>query len=147
MIRRQGAMMLAAVLLVVPRAGAEDPAEAAVLKREEARLQAMVKADVAALEDVLADDLSYIHASGNADTKREFIDAIRTGRLRYKQLDREGVAVRVYDDVAVVTGRGRFLVRSGENDLDVRLLFTDVYVKRGGKWRMVAWQSTRLAEK
>jgi hypothetical protein len=38
-------------------------------------------------------------------------------------------------------------VRSGENDLDVRLLFTDVYVKRGGKWRMVAWQSTRLAEK
>ncbi len=96
---------------------------------------------------MLADDLSYIHASGNADTKREFIDAIRTGRLRYKQLDREGVAVRVYGEVAVVTGRGRFQVRSGENDLDVRLLFTDVYVKRGGKWRMVAWQSTRLPEK
>ena len=147
MMRRQRTMMVAAVLLLVARAGAEDPAEAAVLVREEGRLQAMVKADLAALEDVLADDLSYIHSSGSADNKREFIEAIRTGRLKYKQLDREGVAVRVYGDVAVVTGRGRFQVRSGENDLDVRLVFTDVYVKRGGKWRMVAWQSTRLAEK
>jgi ketosteroid isomerase-like protein len=147
MIRRQGTVLLVAVLLMAGRAGAEDPAEAAVLKREEARLQAMVKADVAALEDILADDLSYFHSSGSADTKREFIEAIRTGRLKYKQLDREGVAVRVYGEVAVVTGRGRFQVRSGEDDLDVRLRFTDVYVKRGGKWRMVAWQSTRLAEK
>src|SRR6266568_3102880 len=145
---RQRAAVLGAVLLVMgARVGAEDPAEVAVLKREEARLQAMVKADLAALDDVLADDLSYIHSSGSADSKREFIDAIRMGRLKYKQLDREGVAVRVYGDVAVLTGRGRFQVRSGEKDLDVRLLFTDVYVKRGGKWRMVAWQSTRLAEK
>ncbi len=145
---RQIATVLAAVLLVmVARAGAENLAEAAVLKREEARLQAMVKADLAALEDILADDLSYVHSSGSVDSKREFVDAIRTGRLKYKQVDREGVAVRVYADVAVVTGRGRFQVRSGEDDLDVRLRFTDVYVKRGGKWRMVAWQSTRLPEK
>ncbi len=147
MVRQRAGVLGVVLLMMVARGGAEDTSKAAVLKREEARLEAMVKADVAALEDVLADDLSYIHASGNADTKREFIDAIRTGRLKYKQLDREGVAVRVYGDVAVVTGRGRFQVRSGENDLDVRLLFSDVYVKRGGKWRMVAWQSTRLPEK
>ena len=147
MIRQRAAVLAAVLLVMVVRGGAEETAEAAVLKREEARLQAMVKVDVAALEDVLADDLSYVHASGDADTKREFIDSILTGRLKYKQLDREGVAVRVYGDAAVVTGRGHFQVRSGENDLDVRLLFTDVYVKRGGKWRMVAWQSTRLAEK
>jgi ketosteroid isomerase-like protein len=147
MIRQRAAVLAAVLLAMVVRAGAEETAEAAVLKREEARLQAMVKVDLAALEDVLADDLTYIHASGDADTKREFIDSIRSGRLKYKQLDREGVAVRVYGDAAVVTGRGHFQVRSGENDLDVRLLFTDVYVRRGGKWRMVAWQSTRLAEK
>jgi len=55
---RQRAAVLGAVLLVMgARVGAEDPAEVAVLKREEARLQAMVKADLAALDDVLADDL------------------------------------------------------------------------------------------
>jgi hypothetical protein len=27
-----------------------------------------------------------------------------------------------------------------------RVRFTDVYVNKGGKWQMVAWQSTRLPD-
>ena len=28
--------------------------------------------------------------------------------------------------------------------LSMRLVYTDVYVNRGGSWRLLAWQSTRL---
>jgi hypothetical protein len=128
-------------------AAAADGAESEVLKREEARFTAMVKADVAGLEDVLADDLTYVHSNGNLDGKRDFIEAVRTGRSTYHSFDREGVAVRLYGDTAVVTGRGHVLVQAAGAELDLRLFFTDVYVRRGGKWRMVAWQSTRLPEK
>ena len=150
MSRRRAVAVVAAVLLAgAARARAQDPAAAAeVLKREDARVQAMLKADVAALEDVLADDLTYTHSNAKVETRREFIDEIRSGRLKYKSIEREGVAVRVYgDDAAIITGSARIQVRSGDADLDVRLRFTDVYVKRGGTWRMVAWQSTRLPEK
>ncbi|MCW5736576.1 MAG: hypothetical protein KIS73_20785 [Enhydrobacter sp.] len=30
------------------------------------------------------------------------------------------------------------------NPLAFRLRFTDVYAKRGDRWQMVAWQSTKL---
>ena len=146
MIRQIATVLAAALLAMAARAGAEDPAEAAVLKREEARLQAMVKADLAALEDILADDLSYVHSSGSVDSKREFVDAIRTGRLKYKSYDRKEAAVAVYGDTALVTGKAFVVVVREGADVPIRLQFTNVWVKRAGKWRMVAWHSTRLPE-
>jgi hypothetical protein len=30
--------------------------------------------------------------------------------------------------------------------MDIRLLYTDVYVRRDGRWLLAAWQSTRVPE-
>lgn len=141
--------LVMAVLVATLAAGARwaaaaEEVEAEVLRREEARFTAMVKADLAVLEDVLADDLTYVHSNGNLDGKREFIEALRSGRTKYHSFEREGVAVRKYGDTAVVTGRAHVLVQAAGAELDFKLFFTDVYVRRGGKWRMVAWESTRL---
>ncbi len=141
------AVLVASLAAGARWAAAAEEVEAEVLKREEARFTAMLKADLAVLEDVLADDLTYVHSSGNLDGKRDFIESVRSGRVKYHSFDRDGVAVRMYGDTAVVTGRGHVLVESAAAQLDLRLFFTDVYVRRGGKWRMVAWQSTRLPEK
>jgi hypothetical protein len=46
----------------------------------------------------------------------------------------------------VVTSRGMMKVKAGDRELNMPIRFTDVYVKRGGRWRMVAWQSTRIAQ-
>lgn len=57
----------------------------------------------------------------------------------------DSVEVRVFgDDAAVVTGIGIFTVAMGEKSMAVRERFTDVYVKRKGKWQPVAGHSTQL---
>jgi hypothetical protein len=54
-----------------------------VLAAEQARTAALEHSDVATLERIMADEVTYIHASGKVDTKESYLDAIRSGQLRY----------------------------------------------------------------
>ena len=113
-----------------------------IIALEDRRIEAMIKGDVQALEEILADDLIYTHTTARLDTKKSFIAAVSSGTSNYKSVEREDVNVRQYGDTAVVTGHAKFHV--GDNKFEAR--FIDVYAKRDGTWQMVAWQSTRLPD-
>jgi len=126
--------------------GERAKVEREIQKLEERRFQAMVHVDIAALDRILADDLSYTHSGGKVDTKATFLAALRSGELKYESIRTEDIKARVYGNSAVVTGRGEIKVKSGNQELSFPIRFTDVYVKRAGRWVMVAWQSTRIAQ-
>lgn len=140
-------LLTTTLFLTVALAGPARSDDAAdVLKRDDARIAAQLKADVAGLEDTLADGATYTHSSSVVDTKKDFIEGIKTGRLKYKSLDRKEAAVALYGDTAVVTGKAFGVVVRAGADADIKLQFTNVWVKRAGKWQMVAWHSCRLPE-
>ena len=64
-------------LLQVSRLSAQSSEEAAVLQAVDALTKAMLDADRARLEELVADQLSYGHSSGVIQTKAQFVDAIR----------------------------------------------------------------------
>ena len=119
-------------------------AEQEIRQRETRRFEAVVRGDIGALDDILSDDLSYTHATGVYETKAEFIDKLRSGQLKYESLTPEDMRVRVYDTTGVVTGVARVKVQVKGESLSFQLRFTDVYVKKGDRWQMVAWHATRL---
>lgn len=135
------AALLAAALALPARAHAQS-AEQAVRQVEDRRIKALVDDDVATLEAIFADDLTYTHSSAAVDTKASYIAALRSGKTKYESVDRQPSTVRVYGDVAVMTGEALVGLRGRAEKLALR--YTLVYVKQGGQWRMVAWQSTRL---
>jgi len=121
-------------------------AEQEVLQVEQARVRALLAADAAALELLLADDLLFVHVSGWAQTKQEYVESIRRGALKYEAIEHRNVRVRIYGEAAVLTGRSALKVRSERRQgqlLDVDNLFTAVYTKTGGRWQLAVWQSTR----
>jgi uncharacterized protein (TIGR02246 family) len=118
----------------------EHPAE----KADRARFEAMIKADTAALTELLSPDLTYVHSSGVLESRDEYVEAIRSGKYKYKKVDLEDVKVRAYGDTALVSGKATIDVNSAGNDVHSVLRFLDVWVKQDGKWRMAAWQSTKL---
>ena len=113
-----------------------------ILALEDRRIEAMVKGDVQALEEILADDLIYTHTTARLDTKASFIDAVKTGKSNYKTVDLKSAEVRDLGNAAVVTGHGKMHV--GDNKFEIK--YTEVYAKRNGAWQMVAWQSTRVPD-
>ena len=106
---------------------------------------ASVRGDVAALGRLLADDLTYTHASGVIDTKASVVSSIQSGKLKYKSIDPGQPRVRVYGNTAVLTGTATVQVESTmAGPAPFQIHYTDVYVKKGaGPWQAVAWQSTR----
>ena len=45
-----------------------------VMATEQARTTALEHSDVATLERIMADDVTYVHASGKTDTKKSYLE-------------------------------------------------------------------------
>jgi hypothetical protein len=58
----------------------------------------------------------------------------------------DDVNVRLFNDVAVVTGRTIAAGSYQGTNVSVKLRFTDVCVKRNDNWQVVASQATLIAE-
>jgi hypothetical protein len=120
--------------------------EKTLFELDQRRMQAMVDADEAVLDRVLAEDLSYTHSNGAVQTKSELMGSLTSGRIDYRMLrvDPERARVRVYGDTSVMTGTVHIQAAAGEKSVDAALRYTSVYVRSDGNWRLAAWHSTRI---
>lgn len=119
--------------------------EAEALQAEQARYDAQMNNDFAAMERLYADDLVYIHSSTVIDTKASFIESMRSGAVKYRKMTRGDVKVRTFGSVAIITGNGSFEVTARGQELRLDLLFHAVWAKRNGAAQFVSWQATRKA--
>jgi hypothetical protein len=111
-----------------------------------ARFQALIQGDVPMLDQMLSNDLVYTHAGGWRQTKAEYLASIRSGELKYHAFSADGVRVEYYGDTVVASGHASTKVKAKGQELDVSLLFLEVYVRQNGRYQLVAWQSTRSAQ-
>ena len=124
-------------------AQAADTAAIRELTEIEARLATTYKAgDCDGWAAQLAPDWSVIHITGTVITRGEAVQACKALPAPLETLVFEDLVVRPYGDTAVVTGRTT--VRAAGQT--VLLRFTDVFVRRDGKWLVVASHATRLAQ-
>jgi ketosteroid isomerase-like protein len=80
------------------------------------------------------------------ESKEQFIDALKTGKLKYKTLTDEERQVRVHGDAGIVSGTCRIVVTASGKEFDVRVLFTEVWVKKGNAWQMVLWHASNVLQ-
>ena len=149
MTRRPVAAAVAALLFAAARAAAVPaPGDAAetVLALEAERVRAMTAGDLAALERIFADDALYTHSTGVSETRTEFIGQIRSGARKYGALTLSDLKARPAGTAIVVTGRMHGSVEVEGKTIPLALVYTAVYAGRGGRWRLAAYESTRLPE-
>jgi ketosteroid isomerase-like protein len=120
-------------------------AEHEVRTAEQQRFEAMMKQDVAALDTLLDEDLSYVHTDGDMQSKAEFIGLIRSRRLVYESIAPSDVHVRVYEGLAIATGQSQMRVRSATGVSSFEIRFTEAYVRREERWLLTAWQATKIS--
>jgi len=115
-----------------------------VRRAEADRFAAMVKADAASLDKLLAPELSYTHGDARVVDKSVFLAELKAGDFKYLTITPTDIKVRVYGNTAVVTGgAGMDIVNKGA-PAKIRIRYTNTQVKKNGAWQMVAWQATRL---
>ena len=138
-------VLLAMMLALAPVVSAQmGKVEQQVLQAEKDRFAAMVKGDRAALEKLLADDLTYTHSTALLEDKEQFIKSVTSGNIDYVSIvpSEADWKIRVNGNTAVVNGLAAVNVIDTGKDRKIRIRFTTVQANRGGAWQLLAWQST-----
>ena len=117
------------------------------LRGEDARYAAQTSRDFAALQQLIGDDLVYIHSSAIVDDKAAYIETQRAGTVIYRTMKRSDVAVRTYGCLAIITGQGNFDVTLKGQDTSVEIRFHSIWAKRAGTVQFVSWEATRVPPK
>jgi ketosteroid isomerase-like protein len=133
-------LSLAALLGLAWAADVEDELK----KLETDRAAAVVKGDVATLEKQTSDDYTLINVNGQMSGKAQMVDAFKSGQTKLTTDELSDMKVRVYGNTAVITGKATVKGTVAGKDVDGQVLFTRVYVKKGGSWQSVAFQQTRV---
>src|ERR1700674_5997018 len=137
MIRHRVPVLVLSFAMALPALAAAQSttmakAEQQVLQAEKDRFAAMVKVDEAALNKLLSDDLTYVHTSALLQTKKEFIDSLKSGAIKDVSVTPAEAdwKVRIIGNVAIVNGVGAVHVVDHGNDLNFRLRYTTVHSNR-----------------
>jgi len=117
------------------------------LRAEDARYAAQTGRDFSALEQLIGEDLVYIHSSAIVDNKASYIETQRAGTVIYRIMKRSDVSVRTYGCLAIITGLANFDVTNKGQDISVELRFHSIWAKRAGAIQFVSWEATRVPAK
>jgi ketosteroid isomerase-like protein len=101
--------------------------------------------DMAALERIWADDLTFITLRGDVQTKAQRLADIQSGANRFDSLETTDRTVRVYGDTAVMTSLTTLKGQYKGQEASGQFRVTNVFVKRGGGWQIVVLQMTPIA--
>jgi len=125
---------------------AQPTASAAVreLTEIEERLGSTWKAgDCAGWGALIAPEWSVTHVTGDILTRAQVLEMCAKPEPPIAALTIDDIAVRVFGDAAVVTGRTTVTV-GGPNPVTVKLRFSDVFIRRADRWLAVASQATTI---
>ena len=146
-------ILLTALLLMTSTAAVDGdietipPAEGDALSQmERGWNEALKNHDAAWFEKNLADDFTDISSgSGALSMKAEDIANLKSDKTVYESLELSNLRVRIEGNAGVVTGVNHIKGQDEQGQaFDVRLSFTDTYIKRQGRWLAWASQHTRV---
>ncbi|MCL4840480.1 MAG: DUF4440 domain-containing protein [Bryobacteraceae bacterium] len=142
--------MLSRIFLVLTlAAGLALADEKSIETAERAWASGVTGKNYPVLDKVLANDLIYSHSNGLVDTKKSYIDALKTGKAEYYQINYESIRVKMLDaNTAMAFCRAFFQTKAADGSKqEMVLAFLHVFRKNGNDWQLVGHQSARMPAK
>ncbi len=123
---------------------AQSKSEKAVLELSKKKFDWMTGKKYDSLKMVLDDDVRYIHSNGWIQNKKEVIDDCVSGKVVYEKIEVLDATARVYDNAAIVTGKGKFSGLNSGNSFALELMYTEVYINKKGHWLLASRHANRM---
>jgi ketosteroid isomerase-like protein len=86
-----------------------------------------------------------IDPAGATFTKAQDIANVKSGNFKLAAFKLDDVKVQVKGEMGVVTGRNTIKATYMGKDISGSYRFTDVFVKRAGRWQAISTQATAIA--
>jgi ketosteroid isomerase-like protein len=137
-------VMLAAAVLASAQAQKKGTGEGsngssqALIDLENKWVDGLVKSDTATLDSIFADTYVDTDEHSQRSDKQGVLAVIKSGDLKLQSIQLSDMRVYDYGDAAVVTGSAEQKGNFKGQPLTAKVIFTDTFVRKNGKWRAVA---------
>jgi ketosteroid isomerase-like protein len=122
---------------------AED--ERYIIESERQWAESVATGDASVVERILADDFIGVDPKGRLYDKAKMVSDTRDGAKYFLSNRANEIKVRFYGDTAVAQGSETWERRSGD-PLRGRWVWTDTWIRRNGKWQIVAAEDLTAPE-
>lgn len=112
-----------------------------IIDAENRRRQALVASDITELSALFEDDLVHVHGSGRVHDKAGLLDFV-THEARFLAVERGPLNVRIWGDMAVVTGTMTNTMVMNGVEARISGMATQVLRRGAAGWRFVSFQFT-----
>jgi len=126
--------------------GQSSSDEQSVKRIEQEMVAAVLKGNASVFEKHLAAAYIFTGPDGIVMNKTENIAPIKSGELKFESSKYDDMKVQLYGNTAIVTYQSTDKGTYKGSDLSGQYRWTDVFVKRDGRWQVAATQGTRLTQ-
>jgi len=146
-------LLVATFIFIVPtlilcqaRPDSTARAARALMRMENRWVRAVLRHDVKTMDRLLAEEYIGVGSDGEVKDKAQTMADFRAATRGFSSVDLDDFDLSVDGDSYVVSGRARVKVRLEDHDLDQQFRYSKVYVKRRGRWQVIALHMNRLEE-
>ena len=129
-----------------PDTALEPAVRAEILALENQWATAIERQDATAFERLAAEDFRFIEEDGQVLNRAQYIAARSHNPDNVESAVQDEIEIRQYGDAAIATGRSTIRGTRGSVPFVSRFRWTDVYVRRAGRWQAVSGQLTSLQQ-
>ncbi len=124
--------------------GQKMTTEQTLMKMEQEMADAIVKGDMSVYDKYSADNSVFTDPGGMMMTKAQSLAMFKSGDLKLESIKMDNMKVQMFGNTAVVTYTSMDKGTYKGRDISGEYRWTDVFVKTGGKWKLVAGQGTPI---
>ena len=144
--RRPLSWVLAAVLLAAAAApGAAQSTRETLIELERGWNDAVYRQDADFVERLLADEFLATYDDGSRGDKARELDLVANFNQAVISAVQDDFRVAIYGDTAVVWFTLHLVGLRDGQEAELTLRYTDVWVRRDGRWQCVSVHSTRVS--
>lgn len=131
--------LLASLLVTSAAISAQDKGDAASVRALELKWTESYKQhNIEILSSLLSDEFVITIEDGSVYSKAGYISHSADSKTRVQVAEMSDLRVRTHGDTAIVTGSYHEKGESSGKTYEYHDRFTDVWIKTGGKWQVIA---------
>ncbi len=129
-------------LLLSTATFAQLKTESEILALSKKRIQYLLENKIDSLAMIYDENSLTIHSNGMIKTTAEHIDDVKNGRPVYKSIEISEATVKDFGTIAILVGKGIFKIAMNGQDMSYKMAYTEVYLNKNKKWKLISRQST-----
>jgi ketosteroid isomerase-like protein len=134
-----------AIGIATTRVGAVAHSDREILQAEAAICSAFERGDAAYLRGALDPRFTLVDSRGTVTNLEQNLDEVEAREPRYEEFRNHGQSIRIYGDMAIITGVTSVKGTAGGEAFAADFRFTDTWLYRDGRWLLAASHASRLS--